>query len=443
LEGFFTVPQLGGDGSISFHATLAGTGVVPSTNDTGIWAGSPSGLQTVIRTGGGAGQGPGLEPGATFFYIEPPAHNPTGTLAIWGAVRRADNSGTQGIWSGNAGRLMPFVLQGDAAPGTEPGTTFTTIGAAPPINPAGQIAFDATLTGSSVDSTNDRGVWVDNQLVARSGPSGPTPGSGSGVVFATFDTPTINAAGSVAFRGTVTGSGITANNDRGIWIADAGGVTEVVREGGHAPADAVGPGVAFFDFPLVPKLSPSGDAAFNATLAGSGITSGVNDESVWVGNSNDLRLIAQTGTDGAAGPGLGPGIVFSDIGSFCTNSRGNVVFSATLEGTSSGSNQGIWVTDDDGNLVLVVRTGELFDVSDGLGTDLRTITSRGFIGSSGGDDGRGVVFNENNELVFTLGFSGGTRGVFVAQVGAVPEPATVLLISVGSLMLLRRSRSRG
>jgi hypothetical protein len=42
------------------------------------------------------------------------------------------------------------------------------------LNDAGQIAFNATLTGSGIDSTNRRGIWATDrtgalQLIARSG----------------------------------------------------------------------------------------------------------------------------------------------------------------------------------------------------------------------------------------------------------------------------------
>ena len=59
----------------------------------------------------------------------------------------------------------------------------------PTLNNAGQTAFFANLTGSGVDATNDLGIWSEGTgslaLVAREGSH--APGTPSGVNFNGFD----------------------------------------------------------------------------------------------------------------------------------------------------------------------------------------------------------------------------------------------------------------
>jgi hypothetical protein len=57
-------------------------------------------------------------------------------------------------------------------PGTIPSVNFNTLGSSLLLSSAGQVAFVASLTGSSVDSINDSGVWATDrtgalQLVVR------------------------------------------------------------------------------------------------------------------------------------------------------------------------------------------------------------------------------------------------------------------------------------
>ena len=76
------------------------------------------------------------------------------------------------------------ALRGDAAPGTDPGTTFFSF-EDPMIDDEGNTAFVATLFGTGVTSDNQRGLWVERDgvltLVAREGFQ--APGQPSGVVF--------------------------------------------------------------------------------------------------------------------------------------------------------------------------------------------------------------------------------------------------------------------
>lgn len=76
--------------------------------------------------------------------------------------------------------------------------------------------------------------------------------------------------------------------------------------------------------------------------------------------------------------------------------------------------------------------------------ELRTISDLkfGFFPlSSGNEDGRRSGFNDRGQLAFLAKFTDGTSGVFVADLGVVPEPASaVLLMAAAMYVLLFRFR---
>jgi hypothetical protein len=125
-----------------------------------------------------------------------------------------------GIWSEGSGQLIRVAGVGDQAPGMPDGVNFRYSFDVPPVlNDAGQTAFWAGLGGGLA-------------LVAASGRQ--APGAPSGVTFNLFDTSSIalNDRGQIAFSAWLTGTGVDSTNDRGIWATDRAGVLQlIVREG--------------------------------------------------------------------------------------------------------------------------------------------------------------------------------------------------------------------
>jgi hypothetical protein len=167
------------------------------------------------------------------------------------------------------------------------------------------LAFQAELAGPGVDATNNRGIWVQGRdigwtLVARTGD--PAPGAASGVNFSALGAALLNGPGEIAFLGRVSGPGVSANNDDGIWAEREGtGLTLVAREGEPAPGTQSG---VQFSTLLARALNAAGQVAFSARLTGSGFSF---DEGIWAQNrSGELILIARAGEqlDVDDGPGL-------------------------------------------------------------------------------------------------------------------------------------------
>src|SRR5690606_667417 len=129
-----------------------------------------------------------------------------------------------------------IAVTGDAAPGAATGQVYERF-FQPALNAAGRTAFAATLSGPGVSSENDMGIWSDGSgaplLIARTGAAAPdTP---AGVVYDSFAVPNLNDAGQTAFWAGVRGTSVTTSNDAGIWSEGMGQLGLVAREGDQAP----------------------------------------------------------------------------------------------------------------------------------------------------------------------------------------------------------------
>jgi hypothetical protein len=278
------------------------------------------------------------------------------TLAVWGSAAL----GTE--------VTQTVALTGDAAPGTPSGVNFSFFNHAPLLNDAGQVAFHSWLIGSGVDSTNNSGIWRGApgslSLVARRGSA--APGTGSGVNFSSLFSPVLNDAGQVAFRAGLTGSGVDASNNAGIWRGAPGSLSLVARMGSAAPG--TGSGVNFSSL-TNPVLNDAGQVAFQATLTGSGVDSS-NNQGIWRGAPGSLSLVARMGS---AAPGTGSGVNFSYLSNPVLNDGGQVAFTAWLTGSevNSSNDVGIWIGDGTESL-LVVRRGDMLEGKVVSGFDIPT-----------------------------------------------------------------------
>src|SRR4051812_10468283 len=107
---------------------------------------------------------------------------------------------------------------GDHAPGFASDVTFRLIGNNGRLNILGQRTVEGYLVGGGFDSTlgNDRGLWLagpsgDLISIAQNGLA--APGTGNGVVFSWLSQfPVLNGAGQFAFQSTVRGPGVTTSN---------------------------------------------------------------------------------------------------------------------------------------------------------------------------------------------------------------------------------------
>ena len=73
--------------------------------------------------------------------------------------------------------------------------------------------------------------------------------------------------------------------------------------------------------------------------------------------------------------------------------------------------------------------------------DTRTVNTFTLLVGGGGQDGKGVDLNDSGMLIYRLGFTDGSSGVF-ESVFPVPEPASLTLMGGGIGLILRRRRRR-
>ena len=149
-----------------------------------------------------------------------------------------------------------------------------------------------------VSTGNNIGLWLQpedfpRQLIART--SFPAAGL-TGPVWNNFSDPVINGDDLVAFRGTMTPGigGITTANAVGLWAGTVGSLQLVAQKG--APAPGTANGVRFGAFKSFALPDQSG-LIFVAKIAGSGVTL-ENNLGLWaVDLDGNVQLIQRTGND--------------------------------------------------------------------------------------------------------------------------------------------------
>ena len=323
------------------------------------------------------------------------------------------------------------------------------------LNAAGYTTFNANLDlgPGGVGLADDEGIWSNASgaltPVAREGVTGATgPNLGGSEVFYSFAFNTLNPTGQMAFEGLlrVGTGGVTTSDDRGIWSDRSGSLAAVTREG---QTGALGPGLGgseVFAFHTSYVLNGAGRIVFTAGLeVGTGAVTGDDDTGIWSDVSGMFALVAREGVTSELGPNLGGSEVFDPLNliQLGFNDVGQTAFTASLRvgtgGVTTNDDEGIWATDPNGDLHMIVREGDLFDVDPTAGIDLRTISAVNPITYpfSALEDGWRMVFTDFGMLAFRLSFTDGSDGIFTA---IIPEPGTLTLLALGGGVVLWRRR---
>jgi hypothetical protein len=406
-----------------------------------IWAGSTENVDLIYAEGYsgesvGVARWAGIGPNDIFV-------NGSGEVALRAIVRTQNQGGgptTGGIWSGLPSQFQNVVLGGQPAPGLPAGTIFRGGFERVYLNDQGTVFFLA-YTGISGGQT-PQSFWFGRPgeltLVANEGQHAPM--LADGVIFkslsSSFYSRPLNAAGQAVFTATLEGPGIAAPLDKSLWLTDESGIRPILTPFDVVPGTNDGSRFAGSDFYT---LTNSGRLMIAAKLSGPAVTE-ANNSAILSGPADDLKLIAR---EGSAAPGAGE-LVFGPLGGSAINDRGILAFVADLVGMGVDltNDTGLWGATAEGELLLLVREGDLFPVAP---DDLRRVKSIRLAGYSINrqfqDDPGLYALDESGQVLFRLEFVDGSEGIFVAM---IPEPGGLALLGISGLWCCkRRNRTIG
>ena len=217
-----------GAGQLAVAGLLKTGGPVSTANRYGIWVWDEVAGALAVR---GGQQAAGLPAGAVFAR---PTQAVLGDGALMfhstlttgtGGVTNANDTG---IWKIEDGTTQLVALEGSQM------GLFNNLTEGTAINAANEYVFRANL----LTTTNNAGVLAASRftggvmtMVARKGFAAPGAGSAT---FSSFDVPWITSDGREVFTATLTRSsatGVTAANERGLWVRNSGSLALALREG--------------------------------------------------------------------------------------------------------------------------------------------------------------------------------------------------------------------
>ncbi len=408
---FVDQPSINRAGQVAFSGVLVGT-TGGATDSSGRFLADGSNVFQIVRQAQLAPNGNG-----TFASLGPrPVLNDAGQIAFVASLNGTSGGSTDNvaIFTGNSTSLAQAVRRGQAAPdGNGAFLEFSNLR----IGSSGQITFLGTVAGSSGGLSNTRIFRQNGNAIlqlARRGQAAP-----GGGVFSDFNISNGTSAGEVAFVSSLLGTSGGTSDDQGMFRTAGSTIIQVARKGQTAPG---GNGTLFTIG--TPNVSPSnsGDVAFSSFLSG---TSGgaADNQGLFKGNGGNLTQIARKGQLVQNGNGF-----YESFGAPTVNSAGQVSFFATLSGTSGGltDNRGIFRASDD-SITEIVRSGQAVPDGNGVFTSISspTMNSAGQVVFFGNFAGAGQV----SEGIFT---SDGIDQLAVVRQGDPLVGATVDFVSFES-----------
>ena len=407
------IPYLGAAGQIAFNFGMAGP-TIDSSNDSGILTTTNIGPHLIARTGDVA---PGTGPDQFFSSLSFPILYETGEIGFRAFLSGPGVTvGNEGVWAGGVTNPLALLYaEGapahDLAPGVNYGGTSPHIA----VSRDEQVIYGTSLTGDGVTSSNNWAIWYgrpDNlQVLVRRGEQAPDFPLDFTIGF--LDSfPQLNNLGHVSFRAELSGPGVTSTNDGTVWFGKPESLSVLIRDGDEPPG--TGSGTRFGTVNVPSLASDSQFLAFAGFISGGG-TTGENNLGMWSGTPDVQKLVVRRGD---TPPGMGPGVSFDSLRRPAVNNVGQLVFTTSLRGTAvdSTNNEALWVTTENGDLLLVARTGDAFDVDpDPLVDYLRTIASFSAFSGGGVEVGFASPLNDAGQVPFRLTFDDGSEGIFIAN----------------------------
>lgn len=415
----FGDPLLAGDGSIAFAATLQGKDVVTTGTDDSIWTDAlGGGLRMILREGGEVVDGFKLKAVSSFSLR-------TGELLALatlqpakGTVTTADDTVVLRVTDTGAEILLregTALVAGDR-PQASKIKTISIL--APSLGSNGHGRWQAD--GAAVaKATLADGRTVILRLVSGEEPAPilVTQLSAEELELTTrwtkFGLPALGHLGDgyvvqgtlQSLRGEVTTSDDTAL----LYCWDGSHFGELVRE--NDPAFEVG-GPVFASF-LDPVINGEGEALFQGTLRGAGVTA-KNKIGLWRGFPGELELAVQLGdtaTD-AEGEEVAGRTWTAFVNHALPDGRGPL-FLAKIAGAGIGAtnNQGLWSQGADGKIREIIRLGDEVPVSSESNAPTRKIKTFTLLTAPAGVFGATRSFNATGSTAVLATFTDKSQAI--------------------------------
>jgi hypothetical protein len=419
-------------GQVVFESTLNGPGIASTgdddTNAFANWFWSNGQLTPIAQYR----QPAAGVPGAIYRTFSRTTLNDLGHIAYSGdlvvGVGGVTESNNSAFWYGAPTAPQLLAREGDSLPG-RPDYRYAELAGFdfPVLAPKGAVAFNAQVSGPGTD-------WLHNTAVLAG-----TPGNLSVVAMAGDPAPFTNSI----IRDTETHTFVDVNNNaeatfaailddgsRVLYAGSAGHLRKLART--TEPAPGLAPANAF-DFFYGADINDRGEVAFVADTD----PTGEYHHAVYLAHDDDrLELIA---AKGQIAPGTGGYTNFDGwFSDPVINKDGQVAFFAGLTGPGVRGGEfqdyGIFATGHAGDLRLIARFGDTFELAPG---DVRTIEAL----SDWGRYGSHVInFNEDSNLSFLMRFTDGSEALVTATV--LPEPTALLALAGVPFLVGRRRRRR-
>jgi kumamolisin len=397
---YLGTPVFNDNGAVAFIGALVEqAGVANGGNDFGIWSTSSGTLSLVMRQGG---QAPGYAKGVTFVAFNSFALPDQGGVLIFATLSNSVLS----IWQGNTTADLHQIA---ATATTVNGKTIASITFLPTLpyvngqtrsfdEATGNLAYYALFTNHTygIVQTGISGTAVP--VVTGSAAPGTTG------TFATLGNPALNTNGGIAFQATLAPAvAIPVASRSGIWADDNTGTLQLVAQTGTAAPGTTGTFSTLSD----PVYNDNEAVAFRGTLrVAAGQATPATAIGIWASTSGTLSLVARQGSQA---PGCPPGATFASFTSLALADQGGVIFTATLNpnaaaGVTAANLTGIWAVDNNGNLQLIARTGDIFD-----GWTITSLTCMPVIPYVSGQSRNFDL--ASGDLVYQAGFSNHLTGI--------------------------------
>jgi hypothetical protein len=324
-----------------------------------------------------------------------------------------------GAFRSDGNTITRLVRAGETVPGSS--DTFETIFPKLASNLSGQVAIHASIAFDPISGPSgedgDR-IYVHNgavlEEVARTGVSIP---DGNGTLASiSFENIGIANNGNVLFLGNVQHSDSSLLDGDFFFLTDGQTFTQIALQG------EFGPGEQEFVFVAFPGIDSNNQdkVAFSASLHRNAAPPDNVSSGIYMGDGNSTTLLVHQGD---AVPG-GNGVFGSVAVALFLNNNGEIVFSASLEGTADPANdfKGIFFIGSDRSIHTVARygmplAGSTIRFADFTGTFVPFGLDNSDLNLAGMNS-----INDSGQVAFKALLADGRLGLFLWQASDVPPP---------------------